>query len=131
MLPELERDISQAHKAQILNELVEKLKVYVDYDNYDPKQLPEFHRKQDYKCVNKLIGHDYHVLAGRSNESVFSLQALPDGKIVSGNSEYSICIWDETRQIADVNQTWPEWALQKYSQFLSKVRNLSTAVFSK
>ena len=90
VLPKLQNETSPTRKAQILKDLVEKLRGFVDYDNYDPRQLNEFTQKQDYKCADKLIGHE---------ASVIWIQALPDGRIVSGSDDNSICIWDGSEEL--------------------------------
>jgi hypothetical protein len=41
-LPELNDQVSQKRKAEILKGLVQKLQSYVAYDQYDPRQLNEF-----------------------------------------------------------------------------------------
>jgi len=94
VLPELEGEVSLARKAEILGTLVKELKGHVEYDKFDPKQLSEFTANCTYKCAAKPIGHDYDVRC---------LQALPDGRIVSGSDDKSFRIWDGTLDESSAN----------------------------
>ena len=48
----------------------------------------------NYTCIKTITGHTGHV---------FSLNQLPDGKLVSGASDWSIIVWDLEQGIQAYN----------------------------
>jgi WD40 repeat protein len=74
-------------KIEILRDLREKLeaiKKYEENSSYSPRELPAIVSKINYKESAVLKGHGY---------SVNCLQALPDGRIVSGREDSTLRIW--------------------------------------
>ena len=50
------------------------------------RSLPEVKRKEQYHCLETLEGH---------TNWVYTLQVLPDGRIVSGGYDSTIKVWDK------------------------------------
>ncbi len=75
-------DMTEAHalKAQLEEKtasLKEKLSVF-KWQSFDRRFLSFIEKKEQYKAVETLTGH---------TNSVLTLQAIPDGRIVSGGSD--------------------------------------------
>ena len=51
---------------------------------YHPRELKRVEKKDNYKLIETLEGH---------TGSVFTLQVLPDGRIVSGSDDKTVKIW--------------------------------------
>ena len=83
----LPKGASEEITAELLVELAEKLKTLREWDRWDPCAMESVALKKDYREVGVLSGH---------TDRVFCLQALPDGRIVSGSADNTIRIWDGT-----------------------------------
>lgn len=88
--PEQAKEALQKAKAlkgeleQKRDALQEKLSTYY-YLKYYPKELKRVERKENYRNFETLEGH---------TSWVWTLQVLPDGRIVSGSDDNTIKIWD-------------------------------------
>ena len=76
---ELKAELKQRHDA-----LKEKIWL-LQWEKFDRYCLKQVERKHHYKVIETLEGH---------NGSVYTLQVLPDGRIVSGGRDHTIKIWD-------------------------------------
>jgi WD40 repeat protein len=85
-------------KIQILRDLREKLEAIKKYEEYSPRELPAIVSKINYKESEVLKGH---------RDSVYCLQALPDGRIVSGSYDHTLRIWQR-----DSSGQWQSEVLQ-------------------
>lgn len=56
----------------------------IKWSLYNPKEIKEVKRKEKYKVAETLKGH---------TDWVYTLQVLPDGRIVSGSQDKTIKIW--------------------------------------
>ena len=73
--------------AEAIAELAARLQEINKFLEYDPRELKSIVLKTGYGVVDTLAGHA---------ASVACLQALPDGRIVSGSGDNTIRIWDGT-----------------------------------
>ena len=87
-----------------LAELVQKLQEVQAYESYDPRNLASIVVKKNYAEVEKLEGH---------TGSVLCLQALPDGRIVSGGADGTLRIW--TR---DSSGAWSSEVLKGHTKWV-------------
>jgi WD40 repeat protein len=75
---------SAAVVAGQLAELRERLVAVREFEKFDPRSLTSIVPKCGYREVERIEGH---------TASVLCLQALPDGRIVSGSMDHTIRIW--------------------------------------
>ena len=73
-------------KAEILSELRKKLDEIQGYEDYDPRSLKSIVLKRNYDVVDTLVEH---------SGKVRCLQALPDGRIVSGSYDGILRVWSK------------------------------------
>jgi len=75
----------------ILKEIKEEIvkRRWADWNEYSPRELKKVRYKEGYTCQETITEEDKDK---RSN--VYSLQVLPDGRIVSGSYDNTIKIWD-------------------------------------
>jgi len=81
------KDGSIEAKAEFLRGLAEKLKGVIEFEKLDPLTMKSVVLKRGYEEVGNLKGNI---------QDVFCLQALPDGRIVSGSRDATLLIWDGT-----------------------------------
>ena len=82
-------------------ELAARLQEIKKFSEYDLRELKSIVLKTGYGVVDTLAGH---------TSAVFCLQALPDGRIVSGSSDRTIRIWSR-----DKNGSWSSEVLQGHT----------------
>ena len=83
-LPHAPKDGSIEAKAEFLRGLVEKLKAFMEFEKWDSRPVESVVVKRGYREVESLKGHAHHVNC---------LQALPDGRIVSGGYDHTLRVW--------------------------------------
>ena len=76
--------ISAVVVAERVAELARRLADIKKYREYDPRELSSIVAKKDYIATDKLEGH---------TSSVECLQAVPDGRIISGSNDNTLRIW--------------------------------------
>ena len=69
-------------------ELAARLQEIKKFLEYDPREMKSTVLKTDYGVVDTLAGHTNYVSC---------LQALPDGRIVSGSGDYTLRIWSRNK----------------------------------
>ena len=81
--------------------------VTLKWARFDRRLLPRVERKTGYAVMETLKGH---------TNSVWTLQVLPDGRIVSGSSDNTIRIWEKKdnrwESVALEGHTDSVWTLQ-------------------
>jgi WD40 repeat protein len=80
-LPHAPKDGSMEAKAEFLRGLVEKLKAFMEFEKWDSRPVESVVVKRGYREVESLKGH---------TQEVPCLQALPDGRIVSGSHDRTL-----------------------------------------
>ena len=75
------KDGSIEAKAEFLRGLVEKLKAFMEFEKWDSRPVESVVVKRGYREVESLKGH---------TQEVPCLQALPDGRIVSGSLDRTL-----------------------------------------
>ena len=87
VLRDLPPDASVQAKADAMWALVAKLQALREFERWDPRNPDSVVLKRDYREVERLEGHTAYVCC---------LQALPDGRIVLGGADKTICIWTKS-----------------------------------
>ena len=85
-LPHAPKTASLQAKAAFLAALVKKLEACREFERMDPRTMESVVLKTGYEEVAMLEGH---------TRTVRCLQALPDGRIVSGSEDNTLRIWTE------------------------------------
>ncbi len=80
-LPHAPKDGSMEAKAEFLRELTAKLVALREWEKLDPRMMESVVLKRGYREVAELQGH---------TDLVHCLQALPDGRIVSGSLDRTL-----------------------------------------
>ena len=83
-LPHAPKDGSIEAKAEFLRGLADKLVALREFEKFDPWPMESVVLKRGYRKVAKLQGH---------TDRVECLQALPDGRIVSGSYDNTLRVW--------------------------------------
>ena len=78
------KDGSIEAKAEFLRELTAKLVALREWEKLDPRMMESVVLKRGYREVAELQGH---------TDRVNCLQALPDGRIVSGSHDRTLRVW--------------------------------------
>ena len=86
-LPHAPRDGSVEAKTAFVEELKAKLVALREFEKFDPLTMESVVLKRGYREVAELRGH---------TKTVKCLQALPDGRIVSGSEDKTLRVWDGT-----------------------------------
>ena len=60
---------------------------------------------KNYTCIKTLTGHTGHI---------FSLNQLPDGKLISGASDWSLIAWDIEKGI-------PVFTLEGHEEYINSI----------
>jgi WD40 repeat protein len=101
---------SKARQQELLRELREKLETLREWDRWDPRTRESVVPKKNYQEVGVLSGH---------SGVVFCLQALPDGRIVSGSDDKTIRIWSKSP-----DGGWESEVLNGHSDFVTCLQAL-------
>ena len=109
-LPHAPKDGSMEAKAEFLRELTAKLVALREWEKLDPRMMESVVLKRGYREVAELQGH---------TKNIECLQALPDGRIVSGSDDETLRVW--TR---GADKTWSSEILTGHTQGVYRLQAL-------
>ena len=86
-LPHAPKDGSLQAKTDFIRALTAQIQACLEFEKWDPRMLESVVAKKDYRTVATLEGH---------KADIDCLQALPDGRIVSGSDDRTLRIWTKS-----------------------------------
>ena len=86
-LPHAPKDGSVQTKTEFVRALTAQIQACLEFEKWDPRTIESVVAKRDYKSVEELKAH---------TADVNCLQALPDGRIVSGSDDNTLRIWTKS-----------------------------------
>ena len=86
-LPHAPKDGSVQTKTEFVRALTAQIQACLEFEKWDPRMLESVVAKKDYRTVATLEGH---------KADIDCLQALPDGRIVSGSDDRTLRIWTKS-----------------------------------